>query len=69
MLKLIIFLECDDCGDTKAVSPNCYRLDGQLWEAIARDMLAEANQEGWRTCETNSCHSCSKDERCFSEDF
>lgn len=47
MLKVLLMLDCDDCGYPLSQSTVCSDRDPMIWQAAGEDLIYEATKQGW----------------------
>jgi hypothetical protein len=47
MLKVLLLLDCDDCGHPLSQATACSVSDPMVWQAAGWDLVEEAQKIGW----------------------
>jgi hypothetical protein len=48
MLKVLIFLDCDECGNSVKTASVCSVADRQVWDQEISVLMQRAEVQGWR---------------------
>ena len=59
MFKILISIQCDDCGDTHDASVLSKNIDPLDWKTNADSLRADAEGIGWDFFKTIRCQYCS----------
>ncbi len=59
MFKILISIQCDDCGDTHDTSVLSKNIDPLAWKTDADSLRADAEGNGWDFFKTIRCQYCS----------
>jgi hypothetical protein len=59
MFKILISIQCDDCGDTHENSVLSKNIDPLAWKSGADSLRVDAEGNGWDFFKTIRCQYCS----------
>lgn len=59
MFKILISIQCEDCGDTHDISVLSKRVDPFAWQTDAETLQTDAEGLGWDFFKTVRCPYCS----------
>jgi len=59
MLKVLLLLDCDNCGHPMSQSATSADRDPFVWRAVGEDLIYEATKQGWEFHGSDSsCPAC-----------
>lgn len=59
MIKVVLLVHCDDCGEPVSNAIVCSAREPLVWEAAIEDIEYNATRQGWWCCKRRSlCPEC-----------